>query len=176
MSATFTIDASLSEYNVPLATLQHRYDNVGKRLVIGVAIARGATVLVLQRAAHETLYPNMYELPGGKCEDALDGTLLDTVARETREETGLRVVRVRAAFPGFEYATPRYTARQFNFLVDVDGQDPVLEPAEHQAFAWVDAQTYTDFPMSDSMRIVVADALKVAAAVYDHPSASADIS
>ncbi|KZV80473.1 NUDIX-domain-containing protein [Exidia glandulosa HHB12029] len=169
MSSSFSIAPALANFDVPLSTLTNSDDNAGKRLVVGVAIARRSAsghlpkVLLVQRASHEQLFPDMYELPGGKCEST-DGTLLDTVARETFEETGYRVTRVVAEFPGFEYSTPKGDARQYNFIVTVDGGsdsnvDPTLDPKEHQAFAWVDDSEYKAYPMSEAMRLVVADAL-----------------
>ncbi|KAJ7199156.1 NUDIX hydrolase domain-like protein [Mycena pura] len=145
-------------------------EHVGKRLVIGVAIVRRLSnislpqVLVLQGAAHETLFPNMYELPGGKCEPT-DSDLLATVVRETLEETAFKVLRGIAEFPGFEYSTPKGSAQQFNFVVEVEGgahKDPILDPNEHQAFAWVDEGNFKTFSMSDAMTLVVADALTAA--------------
>ncbi|EJD55234.1 hypothetical protein AURDEDRAFT_19860, partial [Auricularia subglabra TFB-10046 SS5] len=77
-----------------------------------------------------------------------------TVVRETFEETGLRVAHIIAEFPGFEYSTSKGAARQYNFVVDVEGgpnQDPVLDPKEHQAFAWVVRDDFEAFSMSESM-------------------------
>lgn len=166
--SSFTIAPSLAKFNVALTALENSGDNVGKRLVIGVAIVRRSErpgglpkVLLVQRASHEQLFPDMYELPGGKCEPA-DSSLLDTVARETLEETGYRVTQVLGEFPGFEYSTPKYEARQYNFIVAVDGGsdvDPTLDPNEHQAFAWADESDYKAYPMSEAMQAVVTNAL-----------------
>ncbi|KAK7044966.1 NUDIX-domain-containing protein [Favolaschia claudopus] len=163
MSATY--EPSLAKFTNPLTEFEQTAENSGKRLVIGVAIMRRATttpqVLVVQRAAHETLFPDLYELPGGKCEST-DTHLLETVSRETFEETGYKVQRIVAEFPGFEYSTPKGTARQYNFVVEVEGgteRDPILDPNEHQAFAWVDEGNFEGFVMSGAMRVVVADAL-----------------
>lgn len=58
-------------------------------LVVGVLILVNKSVLLLQRAATERYYPNIWELPSGKVEPE-DATLLDAAARECMEETGLR--------------------------------------------------------------------------------------
>lgn len=180
MNTPYTFTSSLSDFNAPLRDLQNRRDNLGKRLVVGVAIVRRdqpsghPQVLLIQRAAHEQLYPDMYELPGGKCEE-VDNTLLDTAVRETFEETAFRVTRILAEFPGFEYSTAKGDARQFNFVVEVDGgskKDPVLDPNEHQAFAWADEDDYKSFHMSEAMQGVVADALLVAGKVSLRSSTS----
>ena len=110
----------------------------------------------------------MYELPGGGAESS-DGTILDTVARETREETGLVVSSAVAEFEGFEYATRKGgRAIQFNFLVEVESNstsgeavvDVVLNPEEHQRYAWIDKEDdLGSFEMTEDMRNVVQRAL-----------------
>ncbi|KAG5970140.1 hypothetical protein E4U55_001821 [Claviceps digitariae] len=55
-------------------------------------------VLLVQRAGHDTR-PYRWELPGGGVGDELGETILEGLAREVREETGLRVVSVRGVRP-----------------------------------------------------------------------------
>ena len=90
-SQKYHVHPSLSQFAIPISSLQSKYAEYA-RLVVGVAIVHPLTkkLLILQRASTETTLPNMYELPGGGAESC-DGTILDTVARETREETGLVV-------------------------------------------------------------------------------------
>ncbi|KAE8165720.1 hypothetical protein BDV40DRAFT_297127 [Aspergillus tamarii] len=61
--------------------------------VIGAAIFQHPTsenrsLLLLQRASHETAFPNAWELPGGHVEQT-DDTVAHAVAREVLEETSL---------------------------------------------------------------------------------------
>lgn len=85
---------------------------MGKRITVGVAIVSqpapkfSAKILLLQRAADEDTLPNMYELPGGNWEE-IDSTILDTVAHEAKEETGLAMSAVLHEFEQFEYVTKR---------------------------------------------------------------------
>ncbi|GLB44954.1 putative NUDIX domain containing protein [Lyophyllum shimeji] len=167
---TFKISPSVQSYDIPLRDLQSRYNE--KRLVVGVAIIAPSAgplssykLLLVQRSDTEDSFASMYELPGGGAEPE-DRTILDTIARETAEETGLIVSRISRSFDGFEYSTRSGDAVQFNFVVEVVGgmDSPVtLNPAEHQAFAWVDdTDDMTKFGFTGAMSKVVADALKIA--------------
>jgi 8-oxo-dGTP pyrophosphatase MutT (NUDIX family) len=107
--------------------------------------------LLLQRAPHDW-DPLTWEHPGGTCEP--DETVLQAVARELAEETGLvarRVVglvtQLDIAEPGFDDEKEKRGVRPwwrlFCFLVEVEvgvdgGVPPVvrLDPAEHCAFVW----------------------------------------
>jgi 8-oxo-dGTP pyrophosphatase MutT (NUDIX family) len=99
------------------------------KLVVGVAIVHplfSATkplqILLVQRAAHEKVYPGVYELPGGSVivsllsprafmlteysshvEDS-DKTILDAAVREVAEETGLIVSNIVGEIPPLEYS------------------------------------------------------------------------
>ncbi len=62
-------------------------------------------LLLVQRAANERSYPNKWEVPGGSCE-ASDPTVLHSLARETFEETGLRLTKVtRQIGSGVDFVT-----------------------------------------------------------------------
>jgi 8-oxo-dGTP pyrophosphatase MutT (NUDIX family) len=167
MSA-FVVSPAVQHRDIPIQALCD--EHTGKRVTVGVAIvadteASVKKLLILQRAADEEAYPNMYELPGGNWE-AADSTILHTVAREALEETGLVVTHIAKEFPGFEYSTRRGLA-QLNFIVDVKGTEggglpkPTLNPEEHQAFAWVGPGDSVDNnPTSESMAKVVQSALQ----------------
>lgn len=161
------ISAAVSQYNVPLKELQTRYPN--KLLVVGVAIYKDFTtdagaakkLLIVQRSAAEDSFPLMYEIPGGHAEPE-DSTLLDTVIRETLEETGLAVKKVVEEFTGFEYDNSKGESTvQLNFIVEVDGASEVtLNPEEHQSYSWIDRGTdLTAFNVTGSMLKVINDAL-----------------
>ena len=55
--------------------------------------SNSSRLLLVQRAASETAFPDRWEVPGGSSEHS-DPTILHSIAREVFEETGLRLTRV----------------------------------------------------------------------------------
>ena len=69
------------------------------KMVVGAIIfypshSNPPKILLLKRAAHETAFPNVFELPSGKVEDT-DASLYDRLEREIREETDLSIASVQ---------------------------------------------------------------------------------
>lgn len=91
-----------------------------------------AKILLLKRAAHESAYPNVFEIPGGNVEDT-DANLLSTLKREVEEETALLVTEVTdVAIAPFSYSIEKEkvepsgekvvttkTTLQLNFVCEV---------------------------------------------------------
>ena len=76
-------------------------------------------LLLVQRAASEPAFPHLWEVPGGQSDDA-DPTILHSVARETFEETGLRLTRfVREIGKGVEFESRKKRWVKLNFEVEV---------------------------------------------------------
>lgn len=194
------VSPALEHYNIPLSQLIAQ--NEGKRLVVGVAIivpsrfirddSRAAQstpsgptedsdqnkLLLVQRAATESSFASLYELPGGHA-DTRDGdqTILDAVVRETREETGLIVREIVSEFKGFEYVAGKSgrITKQVNFVVRVNlgdlakqdaegsggaGVKVVLNPEEHQKAVWVSKEEDLEgLGLTGSMEDVVKDAI-----------------
>ncbi|KAH8109378.1 NUDIX hydrolase domain-like protein [Phellopilus nigrolimitatus] len=159
--ASFSVSPSVERRAVRLDELRMKPECAGKRLIVGVAVVSqpegsvSKKILLLKRITKEDEYPDMYELPGGHAENE-DATILDDVARELREETGLDVTRVVSEFDeGFEYTTKKGISKQFNFLVEVAGKgepEVVMNPEEHQAYAWVaNEEELENYPMSTEM-------------------------
>ena len=141
-----------------------------ERIVVGAFIFRQLpegerAMLLVQRAATEPAFPNLWEVPGGSAED-FDPTILHSVAREVFEETGLHLTRViREVGKGVSFMT-KYKCLKLSFEIEVaeieagldrvgalksqntvamgssneGGKDEVLvtlDPVEHQRYAWV---------------------------------------
>lgn len=131
-------------------------------LVVGACIFAPTTtehpktrILLVQRAATERTFPNLWEVPGGSAEFS-DPSILHSVARETFEETGLRLTRlVRQVGDGITFTTrgnKKWIKLLFEIEVaelhgtlipqaverDVSEPGPIrLDPEEHQKYAWV---------------------------------------
>ncbi|CAG7919353.1 unnamed protein product [Penicillium olsonii] len=112
-------------------------------------------ILLLQRAESDSM-PGCWEGPGGACEPETDKSILDSLVRETLEETGLHVSHVAGlvAVDCWEHrrrSGGRMRIAKYSFIVEVRESsdelrmgDPVgnahvpveLDATEHQAFDW----------------------------------------
>lgn len=132
-------------------------------------------VLLVQRAATERGFPNLWEVPGGSSEFS-DPTVLHSVAREVFEETGLHLTKfVTDVGKGQEFRTsPKKLWLKLSFEIEVaeinnlsegDGQQAIsssseistvkydttesipiiLDPTEHQKYAWVTEEELRQF-------------------------------
>lgn len=155
------------------------------KLVVGVAIphplisaTKPLQILLVQRAAHEKVYPGCYELPGGHVEDS-DKTILDAAVREVTEETGLIVSNIVGEFSPLEYSVEKFLAVeegtiptaivrstiQLNFVAQVlpfgstNAFEVKLNPEEHQNYAWVSKEDLGRYNMTEGMNGVVKNAL-----------------
>lgn len=89
--------------------------------------------------------PNLWETPGGACDDT-DPTILHAAARELFEEAGLLAKHVCAVVGDPHFFSSRSGKRicKFSFVVEVEGDgdgdgeevEVVMDPKEHQRFVW----------------------------------------
>lgn len=131
------------------------------KLVVGVLVFSNDQVLLLQRAATERHYPNIWELPSGKVESQ-DATLLHAAARECMEETGLTVTGFVADAKSFEYSIAgRGSTLQLNFNVEVRAGDSVIiDPSEHKSYRWCAGEEIKDIGVTDATRETLKDAFQ----------------
>jgi 8-oxo-dGTP diphosphatase len=119
-----------------------------ERLVVGAVIVQGSKVLLLRRAAADFM-GGLFELPGGGVEP--QESILDALAREVDEETGLTGCEALQYFGAFDYLSESgEQTRQLNFLVRVNPADLRLSP-EHETAAWVAPDEIDSFNMSPSV-------------------------
>lgn len=149
-----TIPPTLRQHTIPLSTFltqNPQYTN----LVLSALIfypptpTRPLRLLIIQRASTERAFPNLWEVPGGSS-DPEDPTILHSAARETFEETGLRLMRfVREVGKGVEFGDGKTRWVKLSFEIEVveihgrkaeDEEHDVeirLDPEEHQDYRWV---------------------------------------
>lgn len=110
-------------------------------------------LLIVQRAAEETSFPNKWEVPGGSCERD-DPSVAHSLGREVFEETGLRLTRYcRQVGKSNNWIDGRDNTNwlKLTFEIEVEelhglggqrtkeGYERVvikLDPKEHQKYAW----------------------------------------
>ncbi|MGE3479594.1 MAG: NUDIX hydrolase [Dongiaceae bacterium] len=111
-------------------------DNVAK-IVCGAIIKLDNRYLILKRAPNEDFMANFDELPSGHLDPG--ETIIETLVREVREETGLAIKSVKSFINSFDYTSGSgKKTRQFNFLVDFTEGTIQLNPLEHSSYAWVE--------------------------------------
>lgn len=114
----------------------HQNTPLGTVLINSPAQLDTPRVLLVRRVPDDTPYGGIWEIPGGEAELS-DKTFLDTVSRETFEETGQTIIEFINEFEGFEWEWKDKTYRQINFSVKVrQGDEVVLAPDEHDAWVW----------------------------------------
>lgn len=128
-------------------------DGIQKRVVGSVIAVRGK-ILVMVRSAEDDFLAGYAEIPGGGVNG--EETLIDALCRETKEETGLNTAKILDYLSSFDYLSGSgKKTRQFNFLIEPEGEDVKPDPREHSSFSWVSPQddaALDGMPMSPEMR------------------------
>lgn len=154
---TYTVAPHLQYFAVPLASFiaaRPEMEGFGVGAYIFSRADHPSRILLLQRAESDSM-PGCWEGPGGACEPDKDETLLDSLVRETFEESGLHVSRVVELVAVNCWEHHRRTGGKirlvkYSFIVDVheslhsDTKEPVpaaqipvqLEATEHQHYDW----------------------------------------
>ncbi|KAF2824525.1 hypothetical protein CC86DRAFT_468621 [Ophiobolus disseminans] len=148
----FDYPASLQEFAVNDAEYlrQHPEYNV---LCTGVIVFnKEGKLLLVQRAADEKAFPNLWEIPGGKVDDT-DETLLHAAVRELKEETGLTATRVLRKVADFTFHDGRpsrpITWQKLIFEVEVEDLNVTLDPVEHQQYLFASEDEVTNDLVGD---------------------------
>lgn len=124
-----------------------------QKVVAGGIIIKDSKVLIIQRAASEEAYPNLWEVPSGKKEPM--EKIEDTVVREVFEETGLKtkVIKVINVFNfSVEKTDEVRDVTQINFLLEPNGESEVKLSVEHQNFVWVTKDELNKYNLSDETK------------------------
>lgn len=144
----FDHDSSVKDFAISKASYLAAHPEVSfgyiatSSLVVHTRIPFLPRILLIQRAADDE-DPNLWEGPGGACDDE-DETILRAAARELREEASLEVAHVSGVVgePWFFTLDDGKKVCQFSFAVKVKGDNGttdlnvVLDPREHQRFVW----------------------------------------
>lgn len=117
------------------------------RLAFGLLV-RDGRVLLGHRHPARSLYPDVWDLPGGHIEPG--ETPEEALQREVREEVGVEVTRfVELEFPDLFPAAETHV-----FVVEAWHGEPInLAPDEHDQLAWVSAAELDDLTLADPRMI-----------------------
>jgi 8-oxo-dGTP diphosphatase len=131
-----------------------------QQVVAATAIARGATILVVRRAADDEFLPGVWELPGGKKEPG--ESTVAAAMREAAEETGLQV-DIAAPCHVFDYSVSEDTlvreTVQVTFVAH-PSTDTVVLSREHTEFAWIDERQLERCDVTPETRAAVVAAFR----------------
>ena len=157
--------------------IDHKHSTTGQsydKVVVGAAIFRHEAdgthtntpkLLLLKRADHETYFPGVFEIPGGKV-DADDPSIKHAVIREVLEETGLSVTGFLAEVAPMLYTTEKKVggeviakrAIQLNYVVACSEGEVKLSSGEHSGAVWVIEVGLDGLNVTDEMREVAGEA------------------
>lgn len=139
----------------PLLLDGARKDGIDK-VLIGAVVYKNGQVLLVKRAASDSFAPEHWEFPGG----GLEENPIDGLVRELTEETGLRIRKILAYLGSFDSISETgQTVRQFNYLVEPDGDDVQLSD-EHSEYMWHDLEALSSFVQSAQMLPVIRKAIQ----------------
>lgn len=156
---TYSVAPHLDYFTIPLADFmaaRPEFEGFGVGAYIFSRADPTPRILLLQRALSDSM-PGCWEGPGGACEPESDKTLLESLARETLEESGLHVSHVvdLVAVDCWEHhrrSGGKIRIAKYSFIVEVHessqesggkrelvptSQIPIrLDAMEHQEFDW----------------------------------------
>lgn len=137
-------------------------DEINLRVAAKAAIVHKDKVLILREAKTYKDGTNIgkYGLPGGRINPA--ESFFDALAREIKEETGLKVEVVKPVHVGEWWPNIK---GQKNHIVAVfvlcnSRTDEVVLSDEHDSYVWVDAKTLPEFSMVEPDRSVAEQAVR----------------
>ncbi len=127
-----------------------------ERFVAGAVIVKDDSALILQRARADFM-GGLYEIPSGGVEEG--ESIEDALARETLEETGLKISGILYYVSSFDYLSSKgKKTRQFNFLVKVDDGGVKLSE-EHEKFAFVKQDDLDAYNITPDVKEAIESAL-----------------
>lgn len=135
-TTSFTSDPAVADFKVTVEEYLPKIPLL-QGICVGAFIFDGSgRLLIVQRAPHDS-YPLRWEVPGGGI-DLEDESILHGLARELREETGLKARHVSGLVgKGYTFLTRRpICVCKYSFLVEVEDYEVSLDAHEHAAYLW----------------------------------------
>src|SRR5262245_66533099 len=110
-------------------------------------LIRGGEILLAKRSEGRGFYPAVWDVIGGHCE--MNETPADALARELREEIGVKAVAVEQIAILGEPEPAAYGEAQYHiFVVTSWHGEPELRNSEHSELRWVGASAAGELPLA----------------------------
>jgi len=123
-------------------------DGIDRISTAGLVRREDGRVLIIRRKLGDTV-GGLYEAPGGGFGD--DGTLEESLSRETSEEIGLRIRAVKEYLGHVDFNDKHgLKCRKFLFAIDVEDGEPKLSD-EHVEYKWVDRNEIKEYNLTPDM-------------------------
>lgn len=107
-----------------------------ERTAVKLVVKKKGAILMLKRAKGES-FPDLYELPGGGLNE--DEDIFSAGRREFYEETGLSIREFLSEPEVIDFCTisSNENCRGYILYILPEGEDIVLNSAEHSEYKWV---------------------------------------
>lgn len=125
-----------------------------QKVVVGAVIIKDNKILFLRRVANDFM-GGLVELPSGGTKE--EETIIESLFREVKEETGLNILSVERCLGAFDYfSSSGKKARQITFLVSANGKIKI-NPDEHDKYYWLNPaeNLYKELNISTEVRNII---------------------
>ncbi|KAI4643496.1 hypothetical protein J4E93_006506 [Alternaria ventricosa] len=140
---------SLQEYAVSEKVYLEQHPEYNCLVTGSIVFNKEGKLLIVQRAAEERAFPDVWEVPGGKVDDT-DHTILHAAARELKEEAGLETTRILKKVTHFTFVDRTTTWLKLVFEMEVKNADTVvLDPVEHQKYLYASEEEVVNDKVGD---------------------------
>ncbi len=117
--------------------------------IVGGALFRDGKLLMVKRTKDRILWPNLWEIPGGKVEGNESDE--EALIREFVEETRLEI-KIIKKYNGFYYKYDGKDAIESDFIIEADTFDVKIDPNEHTEYRWITKDELKSLEISPDMR------------------------
>ena len=119
---------------------------------VGGALFKDGKLLVAKRIGSRKVWPNLWEIPGGRLESGENDE--QAIMREFLEETELKVKPLKKYTTIFyDYAGEH--CQEAHYIITSESFEVKIDPNEHSEFRWVYLKESECLPMAAEMRTSV---------------------
>ncbi|MBS3053011.1 MAG: NUDIX domain-containing protein [Candidatus Aenigmarchaeota archaeon] len=126
--------------------------------IVGGALFQKGKLLVVKRTKERVLWPNLWEIPGGRVEGNESDE--EALVREFLEETELQI-RIIKKYNEFYYKYAGKDSVESDFIIQADSFAVKIDPNEHTEYRWITKDELRSLEISPDMRKSIEKAFEV---------------